>query len=198
MRDALRHQEMLDNTHINELMNLYKCSLVRCPNSSNNGWCYPFEEVHLKVMPQQFKAWSIAINEGEASTETPPENLIKSLMPAKPGEVNPKRKPPKSPPKQSPTTPSTPATNTPSFYPFPMPPLPYFNPFIPQLPASNVYRDPWKKPSLSEQRTDPIDITIRSSPPSEVDPIDRLQKYINFLMNKSPSQSAMLLTAQDA
>src|SRR4030095_3352872 len=58
--------------------------------------------------------------------------------------------------------------------------------------------DPWKKPSLSEQRTDPIDITIRSSPPSEVDPVDRLQKYINFLMNKSPSQSAMLLTAQDA
>ena len=42
------------------------------------------------------------------------------------------------------------------------------------------------------KRTDLVDITILSSPPEAVDPVERMHIYFNWLGRKSPSQAAML------
>ena len=45
---------------------------------------------------------------------------------------------------------------------------------------------------------DPEDITIRSSPPMEIDPVDRLQRYFTWLISRSPSQVEMFTKAKIA
>ena len=43
------------------------------------------------------------------------------------------------------------------------------------------------------KRMDPVSIIIPSSPPEEVDPVDRMHTYFDWLGSKSLSQLAMLL-----
>ena len=45
---------------------------------------------------------------------------------------------------------------------------------------------------------DLISITIPSSPPEEVDPVDRMHTYFDWLGSKSPSQAAMLLDMKNS
>jgi len=48
------------------------------------------------------------------------------------------------------------------------------------------------------KRTDLISITIPSLPPEEVDLVDRMYTYFDWLGSKSPSQAAMLLDMKNS
>ena len=49
------------------------------------------DEIHLRLLAQHMKTWSMAINEQEGDIDTMPTALAKSLMPAKMGIKNPLR-----------------------------------------------------------------------------------------------------------
>ena len=68
-------------------MDRWACPDVSCPNS--RGFCYPADGVHLRVMPQHLKTWSMAINDEDGDLETIPEHLAKTLTPSKTGAKNP-------------------------------------------------------------------------------------------------------------
>ena len=58
---------------------------------NQNPWCYVVDGIHLKVIPANFKIWSMAINSNETDLETCPLALAKTLMPAKSTQKNPFR-----------------------------------------------------------------------------------------------------------
>ena len=60
-----------------------------CPNET--GFCYIVDGVHLRLLAQHMKTWSMAINEQEEDIDTMPAALAKTLMPAKLGTKNPLR-----------------------------------------------------------------------------------------------------------
>ena len=78
----LKQQSLLDSTHVDALINRYKCEALTCSN--NGGFCYVADgKIHLRIFTQQLKAWSITINDGDATLECPTEVFLKTLMPAK-------------------------------------------------------------------------------------------------------------------
>ena len=52
--------------------------------------------------------------------------------------------------------------------------------------------------NLMAKRMDPVHITILSSPPEEVDPVERMNTYFDWLGSKSPSQVGMLLDTKNS
>ena len=70
-------------------MDRWRCSDASCPNSS--GHCYIGEGVHLRIIPQHLKTWSMAINDADGDIDTIPEHLGKTLMPVKTSKRNPFR-----------------------------------------------------------------------------------------------------------
>ena len=66
-----------------------KCIKKDCPNEKN--WCYIVDGIHLKILPAQLKAWSMAINNDEATLDVAPENIVRALMSAKADTKNPLR-----------------------------------------------------------------------------------------------------------
>lgn len=129
----------------------------------------------------------MAINNEDASLDSPPLNLTVSLMPARASESNPFRKREKSPPK----TP-TPSSNiiTPQYLPYPFPGYPPYVP--PYLPTHGMPYKVSSPPGLSSKRIDPLEITIPSSPPEAIDPVDRMHNFFIWLRKKSPSQAGVL------
>jgi hypothetical protein len=176
-------------------MSLHKCERKSCPNHDKNGWCFSADGIHLKLNNSHLKSWSIGINNEDATLDNPPSTLALSLMPTKGSETNPFRKREKSPPATPALNPMNPSVVTPQFFPYPMPGYP---PYMHQYPP--MHGMPHQAPSptisntiLATKRTDPIDITIPSSPPEDLDPVDRMHTYFDWLITKSPSQTGMLL-----
>lgn len=178
-------------------MGLHKCERKNCPNHDKNGWCFDADGIHLKLNNVHLRSWSMAINEEEATLDSPPSTLPVNLMPARASEANPYRKREKSP-LQTPA--SNPSTTTPHYFPYPMPGYP---PYMPSYPPMHGMQYKPPSPTISHtnpvaRRTDPVPITIPSSPPAEVDPVDRMHTYFAWLGSKSPSQMGMLFETKTA
>jgi hypothetical protein len=176
----------------------YKCERLSCPSNKTSGWCFDIDGIHLKIFPVQFKAWSIAINNGEADLNQPPSNVLKSLMPAKAGDVNPLRKKDKTPPPVQPASMQTLSASMtpPSIMPYSMSAYPFFNPFM-QAMQNFLSTTPFPQQPVASSHNEASDTNILSSPSSELDPVDRLTSYTKWLIKRSPSQSAMLSAAGD-
>jgi hypothetical protein len=152
--------------------------------------------IHLKLAPPHLKVWSIAINNGTASLEAPPDGLIANLAPSKAGTHNPLRQPP---PK---TTKSVPAPET-TFSPVPppYPPMPshsgypsypqyYYNAYTPSPPQ--MHRSLPLAPSHLAYQTQFSDGIA-----DEQDPLERLVAYFTWLVAKSPMQTDALMVAKN-
>ena len=181
-------------------MGLHKCERKNCPNHDKNGWCFDADGIHLKMNNVHLRSWSMAINNEEATLDSPPSTLPINLMSARASEPNPYRKREKSPPQ-------TPALNSMNFNAIPSPYMPYsmlgYPPYIPPYPPMPGMQHKAPSPTISttnpgKQRTDPVDITIPSSPPEELDPVDRMLKYLDWLARKSPSQAKKFTDTKDS
>src|SRR5439155_26255651 len=87
----MKQQAIVDAQHIDNIMQRWACGQNSCPNKS--GHCYIVDGVHLKMLAQQMKTWSKAINEAsdEVNFETAPISLARTFMPTKPSTKNPLR-----------------------------------------------------------------------------------------------------------
>jgi len=173
----------VDAQWVDELIQCYACPLPLCPN--HNNWCFVADDIHLKIMPQQMKAWSVAINNDEATVDDCPPNLIKSLMPARSSQKNPLRVLPQKPvekaPDPSPLVFASPHVGL--LFP-PMTPLPYYgypNPYPPPM----YHQHPDTRPPSPHPRSVP---QIASSPLRfESDPTsDKLTDYFDWLCQGYP------------
>lgn len=184
--------------HVNDLMLKWKCGQKTCPNE--DSWCYIIDGIHLRIFPQQMTAWSVAINDEEqgVTLEVAPETVAKALMPAKQGQKNPLRHP------QDDKTPKTPAPVIPPYPSYPMPPYPYYSPYgHPQHglpPPPPFHQVDAAVPSLNSTTSATTNLSepdLRSSPPFEQDPVERMIKYIDWLAKVSPTQATMLSAAKE-
>ena len=92
------------------------------------------------------------------------------------------------------------STTTPHYFPYPMP---SYSPYMPPYPPIPGMQYKALSPTISHtnqvaRRMNPVDITIPSSPPEEVDPVDRMHTYFDWLGQKSPSQVEMLLDTKNS
>jgi hypothetical protein len=177
-------------------MGLHKCERKNCPNHDKNGWCFDADGIHLKINNVHLRSWSMAINNEEATLDTPPSTLAVNLMTARASDSNPYRKREKSPSKTTPANSMNSSTFAPPFFPYSMLSYP---PFMPPYPAMLGMQQNAIAPTTTQAipRTDPASITIPSSPPEEVDPVDRMHAYFDWLGSKSPSQVEMLLDTKN-
>ena len=170
-----------------------KCIKKDCPNEKS--WCYIVDGIHLKILPAQLKAWSMAINNDEATLDVAPENVVRALMPAKSGTKNPLRnlddKAAKIPTSSFPSQ----SIESALFSHYPLPPYPYFNPY--NIPLSNLLPQQTPTP-LNSTVSNKSEVQVPSSPPCEQDPVERMIIYINWLAKRSPTQASMFLDAKDA
>ena len=222
----LRQQRVIDATHNNAIYIQYKCEVSGCPNKKAQGWCVIVDGVHLKILPQQATTWSIAINEGRADIENAPPELLKTLMPAKTGQVNPLRNPAPHlpiqtviptpptpvapPPHPPPPTPVAPPPHLPpltpySHYPYLPPSYPYYSPFAmsnhyPYLPLQPSAPLPPSAPlQYEEPEYQHSSQTLRSSSiGADVDTAEQLKDYIAWIIRRSPSQATAFKAAQTA
>jgi hypothetical protein len=195
----LKQQALLDSTHVDTLIHRYKCETSTCSN--NGGFCYLADgKIHLTIFTQQLKAWSIAINDGDATLECPTEAFLKALMPAKAGTRNPFKiyDIPKPTPKP-PSIDASEATPTPSYPPYPMPPYPYHLPYpsygLP-LPYPE-HRTPQHRANRYEDDDREEHHDLRSSPSMDRDPVERMIKYFNWLAKMSPTQAKSIQEAKE-
>jgi hypothetical protein len=176
-------------------MGSFKCALKSCPNRA--GWCYILDLVHLKVLPMQIKIWSIAINEDTASLETPPDILIKSLMPARQNQTNPMRDNPQNSSNSSnPMSTPTPAPSIVAPAPAPVQ-MPY--PMYPMMPQSFQY--PYGLPTPYSGPREPIQShhEVRSSSViSGSDGVEKLATYVAWLVKRNATLATSLFEAKDA
>jgi hypothetical protein len=196
----LKQQALLDSTHVDTLIERYKCEAPTCSN--NGGFCYVADgKTHLRIFIIQLKAWSIAINEGDATIECPTEAFLKALMPAKQGTRNPYKMTDIARPisTNSKTSSLEPVTPTPPPYPaYPMPPMPSY-PYHPLFhPYSSFplhYSSPDSRRTSQKQNQTH---ELRSSPSMEQDPIERMIKYFNWLARVSPRQAKEINEARES
>ena len=146
------------------------------------------------------RAWSMAINNKEATLDTPPSTLAVNFMPARASDSNLYRKRNKSPPQTTPANSMNPSTITPPFFPYSMLSYPPYMPPYPMMPGmpQNAVAPMFIQPTPVNPRTDPASITLPSSPPEEVNPVDRMHAFFDWLGSKSPSQVAMLLDMKNS
>jgi hypothetical protein len=181
-------------------MGLHKCKRKNCPNHDKNGWCFDADGIHLKMNNVHLQAWSMAINNDEATLDTPPSTLAVNFMPARASDSNPYRKREKSPPLTTSSNSMNPSMNTAPFFPYSILGYPPFMPPYPAMPGMqhNAIARTFTPLAPIIPRTDPTNITIPSSPPEEVDPVDRMHAYFDWLSSKSLSQVAMLLDTKNS
>jgi hypothetical protein len=144
------------------------------------------------------QSWSMAINAGTATVDTPPPDLIKALMPARSGSMNPMRNPDHETSKSSKTaSASASAMATPSGnpfltpYPYPMPSYPFYSPYGPPPPQTPI-------PMHATVSVD-VHVQLQSSPGvSEGDQAERLMDYVEWLARKTPSQAELFIECKEA
>ena len=200
---------MLDTAHCDEITERYRCTLATCPNHANNGVCWVADgRVHLRILPNQARAWSMAINNGDATIESPTSNFLQSLMPARQGQRNPYRAGASATPASAP--PPQEELYRSQYNPFHPLPLPYYfapppypgSPYgAPPMPGHIAQRSPGYS-SKSNLFSSPGQHTLsRSSPPLDpdenADPLSRLIKYTGWLARMSPMQAATIKDAEE-
>ena len=132
----------------------------------------------------------MSINDGLSTTDAPPDDLMKSLQPAKSTERNPLRPPVEKPSKNA----NPPQTPGPPMYPhFPMLPYGYYPPYGPSTPLPGVG---YPLPPATTTAQPNIEI-FSSSPQSDVDFVERLVQYLDWLSRHSPQQSTLFSEAKD-
>jgi len=196
----IKQQTIIDNTHIDALISLHKYEWNNYPNHDKNGWCFDADRIHLKLNNVHLQSWSMGINNEKASLDSPLSTLPINLMPARASESNPYRKKAKSPLLATASNPVNPASTMPHFVPYPMPSYPpYISPY-PPMPEM-----PYRPPSLIilhmnpvVHYMNPVHIAIPSSPTEEINPVDRMHTYFNWLGSKSPLQVIMLLDIKNS
>jgi hypothetical protein len=205
----VRQQRVIDATHNNAIYTQYKCEVSGCPNKKAQGWCIIVDGVHLKILPQQATTWSIAINEGRADIENAPPELLRTLMPAKTGQVNPLRNPAPHPPAQTatlappthvaPPPPLPPATPYPHYPYHPPPSYPYYSPFAMPNPYPYIPPPPSAPPQNEQPQHQRPSQTLRSSSiGADVDTAEQLKDYIAWMIRRSPSHATAFKAAQMA
>lgn len=162
-----------------------------CGNGS--GWCYVAETVHLKLLAQHFRTWSMGINssseEDPSDLETPPKALAASLRPAKAGVKNPLASNAEKPVSKEL------ANAVPIQHPFfaSLPPYPTFYPYstyppYPQQPPLPPYLSP-----VHATAPPPVTATphLRSSPilSDSEDSMEKLDEYFAWLARLNPGKS---------
>jgi len=74
---------------VDDIILHWSCGQSTCPNE--RGFCYIVDGVHLRLLAQHMKTWSMAINQQEGDIDMMPAALAKTLMPAKLRTKNPLR-----------------------------------------------------------------------------------------------------------
>jgi len=148
------------------------------------------------------KSWSMAINNDEATLDDPPMNLTLHMMPARRSESNPYRREKKSP---SPSSKANSSSSS-SVLALPYPGLgysPYHMPAYPpchsQYPMHGLHRrSPRQSPRSTSRAYNHVDDILGSSPPPELDPTERLEKYFAWLVSRSQLQADLFHKAETA
>jgi len=154
--------------------------------------------VHLKIFANQLKVWSVSINDGQGTLDKPTDDFIKSLMPVKGGQTNPLRPAIEKPAKivSLPPNPQTPAQ--PTYPPYPMQPYPYFTPYGLPTPQPFMLQATAHAPAPLTPHSK-VHVELRSSSlPSDVDNVERMIDYLDWLAKRTSTQSAMFLEAKEA
>jgi hypothetical protein len=189
-------QNQIDGQHVDALMQQWTCGQVSCKNE--RGYCYVLEGVHLKLLVQHLKTWSMEWNLDKADVDTPSRSLVMSLMPSKQGAKHPWR------PGVDASTPN--ASNTPAAppplpapfmgYPYPFYGFPGLQQFAPLQPGLPPPLSQPLHPSTPVQGAP--DVSNRSpchssSPSSEIDPtVDKLTEYFTWLSKLHPTKAEQL------
>ena len=187
----LRLQNIIDCSHNDSIMVSIKCELRTCPN--NAGWCYIIDNIHLKVFPINLKVWSIAINNGTATIDTPPADLAKTLMPAKQSQCNPLRNSSSKSTNSGSTITLSAAEGIQGLALSPMPQIVYQ--MMPQ-----GYQHSYGLPAPYRGSPEPISHRqdVRSSSvTSGGDGVERLSSYIHWLVRKNPTLATSLFEAKN-
>jgi hypothetical protein len=216
----MREQQCLDNTHLDTLMELYRCKAPSCPNYAGKGYCWPVDaRRHLRIFVPQLRAWSIAINNDDATLDQPTEAFLCSLLPTRPGQQNPytvaKPKTPKTPgtpsqdPVQFPSQHYPPHASYPPYYspnpypphlypPYPYPPPPHSypptHPGLGQSPMPQYYTASPQRPSHVQSIGEPPS-SPTLDPTQEQGPVARLERYRDWLIRTNPSQANVIREA---
>jgi hypothetical protein len=121
-------------------------------------------------------------------------------MPTRASELNSYRKREKSSLQIPTLNPMNLGVTMPHFFPYSMLGYPSYMSLYPLMPGIQ-----YKPPSLIISNTnpvpkcmDPINVTVPLLPPEEVDPVDRMYLYFNWLSSKSPLQMGMLLDMKNS
>ena len=72
-----QEREKIDSQHVDDIILRWGCGQTVCPNE--RGFCYIIDGVHLRLLVQHMKTWSMAINEQEGDIDTMPVTLAKAL-----------------------------------------------------------------------------------------------------------------------
>jgi len=190
----VRTQASIDSQHVDGLMNRWRCDLSTCPQQK--GFCYIVDGIHLRLMPFNLKAWSIAINNGDADLETAPATLAKTFMTSKTTQKHPLRENTQRTPAKASHL-MQPVPQTPPVFPqsYPPPP-PYYHPYSLNPPQYPQFTSPYLYPPPGNPFPD-VHQTKRqrsSSLPSEFgDLIDKLEEYFSWLIKKAPGMKEQLL-----
>lgn len=152
--------------------------------------------VHLRLLAQHLRTWSVAINNASddlpADVETPPIPLAESLAPVKSGSKNPLRKETNKQPSKELTTPAP-------FQPPFLPTMPPAYPFYPYPPYS-----PYQHPSLPPPYVPPAPAAVATALPAAPtathissspifsdgeESVDKLDEYFAWLARLNPTKA---------
>ena len=148
----------------------------------------------------------MAINDEDATLDAPPQSLLEKLIPSKNGTINPFKQRQSAPKASTSNSPNPPTSHSsPSIY----PPYSYYGPYGPHYPPIYPHQLPTTPTStgmIAMPNTSMIpnqnvpstnDNDVRSSPPMQQDPVERMINYINWLARISPTQASMLIEAKE-
>jgi len=189
LRTKQRQADKTDAQWIDTLVQRYTCGMSTCPNEKS--YCLLVDDVHLRLMPQQLKTWSMAINVDEATLEDCPTDVIKTLMPAVRTQKNPLRaehaKLVKKALEPAPATIATPQ------HVYQYPPLSTYSypPYMPSYPQAMYPHCPERSQSPIRAAIPPL---LASSPIHlESDhSVDKLRDYFDWLIRGFPGKSEQL------
>ena len=150
----------------------------------------------LKAFPAHLQTWSVQINEGIASLDEASKEFIKTLQPSKSAHTNPLRVPKVQKTPKIASTAAHPQTPSQSAYlQYPMLPYPYYPSY--DLLTPHMHPQHMSVPfnsTATATATAPLELHS-SSLPSEVDNVERMVEYLEWLGKKTPRQSTMFAEA---
>lgn len=191
----LKQQHLIDSAHIEQIIKQVTCDVQSCTNKGN--WCWVQDGVHLKIFANQLKIWSVSINEGEGTLDKPTDDFIKSLLPVKGGKTNPLRPVIEKHAKIASLPPNLQTPAHPTYSPWGMPPYPYFTQY--GLPTPQSFMLPATAHAPAPLTPSKMPVELRSSSmPSDIDNVERMIEYLDWLAKRTSTQSAMFVEAKDA